>query len=85
MTFHLNPNYVYCVDLRDIKLTHKDGRKLVLDYPQAAIFDMLLKQYSSDTRIRMMRHIGILSEQHARQLINDTIEMLVDTQVLLSE
>lgn len=86
MTYRFNSDISYCVDLHDIKLTDKgNGRLITLNYPEAAIFDLLIKQYPHTTMIRMISKIGLLTETHAENLIGDTIDLLVRNQVLMPE
>ncbi len=86
MRYRFNADFSYCVDIQDVKLVDKKGKKvLTLHYPEAAIFDLLIKRYPHNTMIRMMAHIGLLTETHAENLIRDTIDFLVQHRVLLLE
>jgi hypothetical protein len=86
MTYHINSDISYCVDIQDIKLIdNRNNRMLTLNYPEAAIFDMLIKQYPHKTMIRMLSKIGLLTETHAENLICDTIDFLVQNNVLMPE
>ncbi|HEX9971240.1 MAG TPA: hypothetical protein VGD14_04140 [bacterium] len=86
MTYHLNTDFSYCVDIQDIKLIDKKNNKMItLNYPEAAIFDLLIKQYPHKTLIRTLSKIGLLTEIHAENLIGDTIDFLVQNNVLMPE
>jgi len=86
MTYHLNTDFSYAVDIQDIKLIDNSNDKLItLRYPEAAIFDLLIKQYSYKTMIRMLSKIGLMTDSHAENLIGDTIDFLVKNHVLMPE
>ena len=83
MAFQFNSDFSYNVDIQDIKLVHlKENKQLTLAYPEAAIFDLLIKGYPYKTMIRMMKQITLLTETHAENLIRDTIDFLIQHNVL---
>ena len=70
----LNPEFTYCVDIYDIKLVNREkGIQFCLSYPQAAIFDLLLKGYNRKMIVRMLIHIAHMTETHAEHLLEDTL------------
>ena len=86
MTFHFNSDISYCVDIHDIKVFDKNTNKtLTLNYPEAAIFDLFIKKYSQKTMVQMTSKIGLLTENHAENLIRDTIDFLVQNNILIQE
>lgn len=86
MTYHLNTDFSYCVDIQNIKLIDQRKNKMItLRYPEAAIFDLLIKQYSHKTMVRMLSKIGLMTESHAENLIGDTIDFLVQNYMLMPE
>lgn len=86
MTYYLNPDFSYAVDIQDIKLIdNSNGKLITLNYPEAAIFDLLIKQYPHKMMIRMLSKIGLMTDSHAENLIRDTIDFLVQNNVLMPE
>lgn len=86
MKYQFNADFSYCVDTQNIKLMDKSKSKMItLNYPEAAIFDLLIKQYPYKTMIRMISKIGLMTENHAENLICDTIDFLVQQHVLIPE
>ncbi len=86
MRYRFNTDFSYCVDIHDIKLIDKRDKKMItINYPEAAIFDLLIKQYSHKTMIKMISKIGLLTETHAENLIGETIDFLVQNNVLIPE
>ncbi|MFZ5516583.1 MAG: hypothetical protein ACOY90_08075 [Candidatus Zhuqueibacterota bacterium] len=84
MTYRLNPNYFYCVDLRHIQFIERVNEcQLALDYPMAAVFDLILKQVPEAALVRMMAKIALVTESHARRIIHDTIDVLVKNDILI--
>ncbi|MBN2103541.1 hypothetical protein JW835_05815 [bacterium] len=83
MRYQLNPDFSYCVDIRDIKLiSRRDNTRICLPYPQAAVFDLLLKGYSQQAMERMMAKIALVTESHAAGLIRDTLDDLMEKKVI---
>ncbi|MCI0493525.1 hypothetical protein L0Z72_00850 [candidate division KSB1 bacterium] len=86
MTYHMNPDFSYAVDIQDAKLIdNTNGKLITLRYPEAAIFDLLIKQYSHKTMVRMLSKIGLMTDSHAENLIGDTIDFLVQNNVIMPE
>jgi hypothetical protein len=86
MTYHFNPDIKYCVDINEVKLIDKGKNELfALGYPEAAIFDLLIKQYPPKTMIRMLSKICLITKSHADSLLRDTIEYLVQQNILIQE
>lgn len=86
MIYHFNADFSYCVDIQDIKLIDQRKNKvLTLNYPAAAIFDLLIRQYPHKKMIQMISKIGLLTETHAENLIGETIDFLVQNRVLMPE
>jgi hypothetical protein len=84
MTYTFNPDIVYCVELHDVKLFNKKtNQSLTLNYPEAAIFDLLVKEYPHLTMIRMLSKIGFMTESHAESLLNDTLDFLMQHNVFI--
>ncbi|MBN1997921.1 hypothetical protein JW935_10240 [candidate division KSB1 bacterium] len=83
MDFQLNSDCSYCVDIADIQfIDHTNNIQFRLPYPQAVVFDLLLKGYSKDTMVRMICKIALVMEAHAQNLIQDTITELKNKAIL---
>lgn len=86
MTYRFNSDILYCVDIQNIQMIDKLNRKVItLFYPEAAIFDLLMKQYPCEIMIRMLSKIGLMTETHAEDLIRDTIDFLVQNNIIMPE
>lgn len=86
MTYHFNADFSYCVDIQDVKLFNKTTNKtLILNYPEAAVLDLLIKQYPLKTVIRMLSKIGFYTESHAESIVGDTLDFLIQNNVLVRE
>jgi len=84
MNYRLNPNCLYCVELRHIQIIDRvNARQLALEYPKAAVFDLIIKQVPEPTLVRMIAKIALVTESHARKIIHDTIDELVQNEIIL--
>ncbi len=72
------------MDIQDIKLIDK-SKMITLSYPAAAIFDLLIKQYPHKTMIKMISKIGLYTESHAESIVGDTLDFLIQHNVLVQE
>jgi hypothetical protein len=85
MEYQLNQDFLYSVDIFDIKLINaKKHVQLTLKYPDAAVFALIVHGYSFDTMVRMMTSIAHVTQSHAEDLIKDTVIMLRENHVLES-
>lgn len=85
MDLKLNSDFLYCVDIFDIKLINsKEHLQITLRYPDAAIFALIVHGYSYDTMVEMMTSIAHVTKSHAAGLIGDTINLLKENKVLES-
>ncbi|MBN2215683.1 MAG: hypothetical protein JW723_15750 [Bacteroidales bacterium] len=83
MNYKLNSGYSYCVDMFDIKLINMKARKqITLRYPDAAVYALMLKGYAYTDMVRMMAEIALVTKSHAEKLVNDTMNMLQEYNVI---
>ena len=86
MGYYLNTDFSYCVDIFDIKLIAKNSSQaLTINYPEAAVFDMFIKQYSHKKMVFLLSKTALLNESHAEMLLFDTIKFFVQNNILFQE
>ncbi len=86
MDIQFNPDFSFCVDVKEIRLVdRKKKTAFCLAYPQAAVFDLLLKGYAPHVLVRMMTKIAHIAPSHAESLIQDTISQLLEKKVIIKK
>lgn len=70
------PHVVWAVESKGVLLLDKNsGSVLHLDYPQAAVWDLINKSYSFDQTIRMICAIISMNTAQAKQLIVESLDV----------
>jgi len=77
INYRQNPDVRYIIESSGLILINtRSGNKLAIDYPQAAVWDLLIKNYAPDLMIRMISNILLISRTQAKSIILDTLESL---------
>jgi len=85
-TYIIHPDVSYCVDVFDIKLYHAlRNASITLPYPQAAVWDMLVKQIPRVKMIDRLSKIGCMTAAHAEQVLGETLDYLLAEQLLMKK
>jgi hypothetical protein len=84
IVYRQNPDVSYIVESNSLILINaRTGNKLVIDYPQAAVWDLIIKNYTFDMIVRMISNILLITGNQSKSLIVDTLEYLYDKGFLL--
>lgn len=59
------------------------GQRRYLTFPQAAIWDLIVQNRPLNQMVEMMTHIAVLSATHAKALIQDLLNELVEAGLIL--
>jgi hypothetical protein len=82
----INPNVKYCVDVFDIKLFYVDQKKtVVLSYPEAVVWDLMIKKYSIRRMYHVMAIIGRMTPAHAKAVVDDALHFFYTENILLGD
>lgn len=83
--FKINPCISYCVDSADIKILNKTTHTcFTLPYPQAAIWDFIIKGYSLPRIVKLTSAIAHIDQSHAITLVQDFMDYLIQREILIS-
>ena len=76
VTFKSNISYV--VNMYDIQIIDRQtNQAITLGYPEAAVFDLLIKEYPCEKIIQMISYIVHCAKSHAESILNDTLNKLI--------
>jgi hypothetical protein len=80
------PHVVWAVERKGIFLLDKQsGSFLHLDYPQAAVWDLINRSYSFHQTIRMLCAIACMHTAQARQLMMECLDAWTQAGFLIRE
>jgi hypothetical protein len=79
-----NPDVSYTVESSGLILINKrTGDKYSIGYPQAAVWDLIIKNYTFDKIARMISNILIVTKSHANSIVLDSLEFLYKKGLIL--
>jgi hypothetical protein len=86
MAYHFISDFSYCVNIHDVKLFDKTTKNTItLKYPEAAVLDLLIKQYPHKTMVRILSKIGLYTESHAESILGDTLDFMIQHKILVQD
>ncbi len=84
--FKFKTGLSYHVNISDIEIIDQEsGMRTTLNYPEAAVLDLLIKEYPSQTVTQMISKICFCTISHAQSIIIDTIESLLQFNLIILE
>ncbi len=84
IVYRQDPDVSYTVESNGLILINaRTGNKLVIDYPQAAVWDLIIKNYTPGMIVRMISNILLITRNQSKSIIRDTLESLYDKGFLL--
>ena len=81
----LNPEIRYYVNISGIQLDDKKGHVVSLDYPEAAVFDLLLKKLPDEKIISMLSKIYPGNSSDPVKIFSDTVDLLVKHKIIITD
>lgn len=81
--YRFNPDIVYYVNISGIQLHDKKNSRVIdLEYPEAAVFDLLMKKLPDDKIIRMISEIFPENQADAEKIFRDTTGFLLQNKII---
>jgi hypothetical protein len=83
--YRVSPSVVWSVGR--VNLTVSDGRGAVrtLEYPEAAVWDLISRGYAFDAVVELTRHIACLDPAPAAAVVRSAIEQWLAAGLLIEE
>lgn len=84
MKFNFNSAVAYYVNIKGIQVHDKgNGRIIELYYPEAAVFDLMIKKLPEDKIIRMLSIIFPDRSAEAEKIFNDTLKLFIRHNIVI--
>lgn len=73
-TFHVAPGVGWSVGRVNLTLTDGRGQVCALEYPEAAVWDLLSRGYAFEKVVQMLGHIAAMEPADASALVRTAID-----------